>query len=402
MPPAGAAPVLVPAAGVGGGHPPEPPDEPSDSGTWAGAGFGLPRNAGSQRKATDDSGSVPVVGHPPSGPTADAPAAPSPASGHPTASAATPAAAPPPPSRPPLRPQTVAESLPVRTTGRTDRHTDMRPIPPDLPREVPVAPPEQPPELATAELPTVRPAEGTAPVDELFARLRHQVPEDEPGNAPPTSASDRIGDESALAIRDQRLEPLDGDLTRALKRILQDEQNEVLERLRQAGRSGAPSVLTALDQQTTRFTSAAAPVLAAAHRAGGGAGDDTVGFALGGKLANDLATPLRERLERVVAAAGDDPEHLAEAVRAAYRPSKLGEIEQLVRHHTAAAHALGSFAAAAPGAMLRWVVDDEGPCPDCHDNALAGPTAKGEPYPTGQDHPPAHRGCRCLLVPAAT
>jgi hypothetical protein len=31
---------------------------------------------------------------------------------------------------------------------------------------------------------------------------------------------------------------------------------------------------------------------------------------------------------------------------------------------------------------------------------LAGPTPKGQAYPTGQLHPPAHHGCRCLLVPA--
>jgi len=37
--------------------------------------------------------------------------------------------------------------------------------------------------------------------------------------------------------------------------------------------------------------------------------------------------------------------------------------------------------------QLRWVVDDDGtPCPDCDDNALAGPTPKGEHYPTGQAH----------------
>ena len=37
-------------------------------------------------------------------------------------------------------------------------------------------------------------------------------------------------------------------------------------------------------------------------------------------------------------------------------------------------------------------------CPDCEDNSLAGAQAKGEPFPTGQLHPPAHPGCRCLLV----
>ena len=41
-----------------------------------------------------------------------------------------------------------------------------------------------------------------------------------------------------------------------------------------------------------------------------------------------------------------------------------------------------------------------GKCPDCDDNALE-PTVKGSDFPTGQPHPPAHPGCRCLLVVAA-
>ena len=50
----------------------------------------------------------------------------------------------------------------------------------------------------------------------------------------------------------------------------------------------------------------------------------------------------------------------------------------------------------------RWVVDDGGaPCPDCDDNALAGPVPHGSEFPTGDLHPPAHPGCRCLAAPAA-
>lgn len=49
---------------------------------------------------------------------------------------------------------------------------------------------------------------------------------------------------------------------------------------------------------------------------------------------------------------------------------------------------------------MRWIVEDtDGPCPDCDDDALAGELPKGEAFPTGQHHPPAHSGCRCLLVP---
>ena len=49
--------------------------------------------------------------------------------------------------------------------------------------------------------------------------------------------------------------------------------------------------------------------------------------------------------------------------------------------------------------MLRWVPAEVEQCPDADDNALE-PTCKGRPFPTGQSCPPAHAGCRCLVVPA--
>ena len=318
--------------------------------------------------------------------------------------------------RPPLRPQTVADSLssrgrpvPVDAGARraTATSVGLRPMPPDLPPEVPAAAPEQPPELATAEVPTVRSsANGPAPVEELFARLRDQVPA-LAAPPPPTAqaqaaqvaASEAVVDEEARARRDEQLDPLEAELTRSLKRILQDEQNDVLERIRQADRAAGPRVLAALDHQTAAFTAAAGPVLLAAYRAGGAETDAATGSALGLALAEALSAPIRERLQRVVAGGEDDLEELAEAVRAAYRHTKLQEIEPVVRHHTTAAHALGAYAATAAGRLQRWVVDADAPCPDCHDNTLAGPTPKGEPFPTGQNHPPAHPGCRCLLVP---
>jgi len=65
-----------------------------------------------------------------------------------------------------------------------------------------------------------------------------------------------------------------------------------------------------------------------------------------------------------------------------------------------AAFARGAFAATPAATSSRWLVEDvDGPCPDCDDNVLAGDVPKGEAYPTGQQHPPAHPGCRCLVVP---
>jgi hypothetical protein len=119
-----------------------------------------------------------------------------------------------------------------------------------------------------------------------------------------------------------------------------------------------------------------------------------------GALARELVEPLRDRLSRALDA--DDPTVAAESVRAAYRQSKVQQVEASARHHALAAFTVGAFAATPNEVDLQWLVDDDGHCPDCDDNALAGPTPKGQPFPTGQLHPPAHPGCRCLLVPVTT
>ncbi|MEA2842795.1 MAG: hypothetical protein QOJ69_466 [Actinomycetota bacterium] len=303
------------------------------------------------------------------------------------------------PGPPSVRPQSVADRSPYR--GRT---------------LAPVEAPARPASKSEPE-PGVEPDwadAGPRATDELFARLRDQVPEPQQaaGDNRPSPAGenrpavehrpDPVLDETALTFRDQLLDPIDADLTRALKRVLQDEQNEALDRLRQV--RGRPSVadLPGAEEQSARLIAVAAPLLATAHGAGGGSGSEAAGGRLAEGLALDLVRPLRERLERAIGTVGDDPDELAEALRTSYRQCKLQEIEPAVRHYTAAAHAVGAFSAMADGMLLRWVVDDDGPCPDCDDNTLAGPTPKGTAFPTGQHHPPAHSGCRCLLVPVAT
>jgi hypothetical protein len=128
------------------------------------------------------------------------------------------------------------------------------------------------------------------------------------------------------------------------------------------------------------------------------------------ELATDLVAPLRERLERALhdrddGDDGEEPEAdssqpLAERLSASYRQWKVDQVEAAARHHVVSAFSRGVFAATPEGASLRWVVDDDGPCPDCDDNALAGGVPKGQAFPTGQTHPPAHVGCRCVLVAA--
>ena len=87
-------------------------------------------------------------------------------------------------------------------------------------------------------------------------------------------------------------------------------------------------------------------------------------------------------------------------MRAAYRDWKTHRIGMQTRDTVFAAFNLGLYEATPAGAEQRWLVDDGGsPCPDAEDNSLAGFVIKGDPYPTGHCYPPAHPGCRCLLVP---
>jgi hypothetical protein len=122
---------------------------------------------------------------------------------------------------------------------------------------------------------------------------------------------------------------------------------------------------------------------------------------LASELADAIVDPLRRRLEEVFAGYSDtDEAALAESVGVAYREWKTQRIELTASDHVASAFARGAFAAAPRDTLLRWVVEDvDGPCPDCDDNALAGDVPRGDPFPTGQQFPPAHAGCRCLLVP---
>jgi len=235
-----------------------------------------------------------------------------------------------------------------------------------------------------------------------------------------------VREESALAGRDQLLEPIQTDLLRRLRRVLQDEQNEVLDRLRRERHPTVDAVLPSLDEHVERYQSAAVSLLgraadrgaefvsspqeaAASEPAGGAPSGGWPAEQWAADLAVDLVVPLRDRLEEAISEAmvgssassgtAYDTGGVSERLSASYRQWKSAQIEQAARHHASAAFSRGAFAATPPGAERCWVVDDDGgPCPDCDDNTLAGAVTKGQPFPTGQTHPPAHDGCRCILV----
>lgn len=232
-----------------------------------------------------------------------------------------------------------------------------------------------------------------------------------------TVPAEHGGDKALLSGRDELLAPVQSKLTRRLKRTLQDEQNRLLDELR--GRSGkwSDDLLPTEADHHHEVMEATVGLLAEAADAGRGfarslRGDTAEG--MGRSPANDVR-PVADDLASTVVAllrrrlpggregpSPDDVDDAAEAVGAAFRDWRGSRVERLVGDYTLQAFSLGILGAAGSGADVRWVVGGDGsPCADCEDNSLAGTVPAGEDFPTGHPCPPAHAGCRCLLVPSA-
>lgn len=276
------------------------------------------------------------------------------------------------------------------------------------------------------------PPGGDAVVGSLFARIRadrasavlkaHEVLDPTEDDASPRAAKRASDgevprsddDEAALQRRDEAIGTIEASLARRLKRALQDEQNDLLDKLRNVrSHPTAAKVLPPRAVHAARFAKAGRPLLDHAAKAGAAFVNASLGQEksasdelpelddLAAELAEAIIDPLRRRLEEAFAAnTDDDGNALAESLGVAYREWKTQRIELTASDHVASAFARGAFSATPGDTMLRWVVDDvDGPCPDCDDNALAGDLLRGDEFPTGQHYPPAHAGCRCLLVP---
>jgi DivIVA domain-containing protein len=227
----------------------------------------------------------------------------------------------------------------------------------------------------------------------------------EAASQPRPTATD--GDPQLLARRDDLLTPIAHELVRQCKRVLQNEQNEILDALRRRrGRLSAEKLLPPLSQQVTAWSEVLSPAIAEAYvaaRTGAQSEGDPVSGApprMVTGMVEILVTPLRDRLLAAVdESLGDDanPDVIAHRIGARYREWKGEELDNRINDLLAAVYARGVYDAAPEGALLRWVPAEQGQCPDADDNALE-PTRRGERFPTGQPFPPAHPGCRCLLA----
>jgi cell division septum initiation protein DivIVA len=246
------------------------------------------------------------------------------------------------------------------------------------------------------------------PDDEDAAAEQEQVEEQEDEQEEEQEEEVLDGRELVDALmhqRDEAIDDVERSLSRLLKRALADEQNEVLDLLRRNKPVTAEELLPTVAIHVARYADAARDDLDLAALYGaesvGGQPDGTA-EALAAELGQTVVDPLRERITRSFAETGGDLGEITDRLRALYREWKGQRIGEAARHYVVAAYALGAYGAVPNGTPLTWLVDrNSDACPDADDNALAGRVCKGEAFPTGDHCPPAHLGCRCLVVPAA-
>jgi len=259
---------------------------------------------------------------------------------------------------------------------------------------------DEPEPVEQVEAPASEAVVGESPVT---VDLPAEEPKEEP-KRPRATAEPTVDVPPELAARDEAVAKVRSALGRRAKRALQDEQNELLDALRTIkGRPTADAVLPSVETQGAAWAKVLAPgvdeVYRAAVRASApdavteGVPDDVLLV-----LATELGAPLRERLVSAFSTgSADEDANVAQRVGARYREWRMQALDGALGDAMVGAWARGTIDAAPDDARLRWVTPAEGCCPDCDDDALET-TARGEAFPTGQLAPPAHPGCRCLVV----
>lgn len=260
-------------------------------------------------------------------------------------------------------------------------------------------------------------------VDDIFAKLRAGSTADvavkaSEGDAEPEPAKKKpapavvLADPARFNERNEALAPLVVAMARKLKRVLADEQNDVLQHLRLKRSSlEMDAFLGTIDEHAARYavavveeTMAAAGAGAKSLKSAGGSSkrvtQKAVASHVAASVADGLVAGFREETRIAIGEAEGDREILASLMRDVYRKWKMELIDQHVDDIAYSAYSKGGFLAMENTSRLGWMVDPDAPCcSECEDNSLAGAVTKGESFPTGHQLPPAHPGCRCLVCP---
>lgn len=222
--------------------------------------------------------------------------------------------------------------------------------------------------------------------------------------APTGPAPKRYSASGWRAKRAEAIDPLLPMLVKKAKRRAQDDQNGLLDAVRRhKGRPTSEQVLGDAEAARAAWVDVLRETVDRAYgagRAAAGATGNAVNADLVLETAETVSMPLRDRLVQAIDSGVEgDTSGLVERIGARYREWKNQTLEGSLGEALASAWTRGVYDAVPDEAVLWWIPNASGRCSDCDDNALE-PTVKGKQFPTGQAFPPAHLGCKCLLVPA--
>ena len=326
-----------------------------------------------------------------------------------------------------VEPTEISQTNVVSLFGRGRRSIDMPEI------EIEEVEVEQPVEEAIV-VPTTK--KDVVAVDDIFAKLRAGSTADVAAKT--TSPSDIVKEEKPAAKasapkaekkakakpaapvvdlarfeeRNEELSPVVVAMARKLKRVLADEQNTVLGHVR-AKRSSLDidAVLGTEAEHSARYASAVAEDSMAAASAGaksvkaaGGSSRRVTQKAIAAHAVSAITAGLvagfREDARIAIGEAEGDREVLLGLIRDVYRSWKTERIDSHVDDIACSSYSHGAYLALEPGSKITWMAEpDTNCCSECEDNSLGGSVVRGDDFPTGHSHPPAHAGCRCLVAP---
>lgn len=339
--------------------------------------------------------------------------------------------------RPVARPEVKA---PPRPAPEKPPEPARREPPPSTPRAKTVeAPPRAQPTPSVAPVktePEVAPpvpdkptdaasASATAALEQLLDEVRRdreqgqrevqaalgEITKEAPPEVKPAPTPVEVDADALLGSRDNVIGDATSTAARRLKRLLQEDQNYLLDRLRtHRGKGSFDESISPSDVQLERFQEGMHEVLEesflAGRRTGGLTDTSDAGRPVADLISKQIVTPLRRDLGRIIdsgLAAGDTVKAIAERASDVFRVWKGIRSELLGEGLVYSAYHQGlvdAWRRVSVGQKV-WVRSpSEEDCPRgvCDRNADAGAVDLNATFPSGHLTPPAHGGCTCVLT----
>ncbi len=271
-------------------------------------------------------------------------------------------------------------------------------------------------EVSTTESPAMTATTAKTEPPEINANLASDIitidEAADSSNESMTSSSEVIKDDFETSAK-ELIEGLVVNLIRKVKRAITDEQNELLDGLRKLKHSSLDTILNK-QLQSSNYYEVISPILIQAEIAGkefaktmaSNTEIDTVETPvtnyqkLSDEMSNLVTSSLRQKVSFELQIKSDEEKNrISEELGSSYREWKNEKIESVASDFIYSSFNSGIFSSFKNGTTLSWLfTTDEPECPDCQDNVLQKKQNVGEVWPTGQMHPPAHPGCRCILT----